>query len=62
MSNREDQYYAGTVNLSIVPNLTGKLVVDLPLVSEELMEVEIFNKDLPGNLGKRVEIQLEAGS
>ena len=28
-------------------NLTGKLVVDLPLVSEELMEVEIFNKDLP---------------
>ena len=47
MSNREDQYYAGTVNLSIVPNLTGKLVVDLPLVSEELMEVEIFNKDLP---------------
>ena len=47
LSNREDQYYAGTVNLSIVPNLTGKLVVDLPLVSEELMEVEIFNKDLP---------------
>lgn len=30
-----------------LPNLTGKLVVDLPLVSEELMEVEIFNKDLP---------------
>ena len=47
LSNREDQYYAGKVNLSIVPNLTGKLVVDLPLVSEELMEVEIFNKDLP---------------
>ena len=47
LSNRENQYYAGTVNLSIVPNLTGKLVVDLPLVSEELMEVEIFNKDLP---------------
>lgn len=47
LSNREGQYYAGTVNLSIVPNLTGKLVVDLPLVSEELMEVEIFNKDLP---------------
>lgn len=46
LSNRDDQLYAGYLNLSINPEIEGTLVVQIPVISEELQEQELFSVEL----------------
>ena len=38
--------FAGKLNLALSPKITGKLVVEKPVIHEKLKEQELFDKDL----------------
>lgn len=38
--------YAGKIDLSLSPKVTGKIIVEKPIVDKKLKEKELFNKDL----------------